>query len=85
VSRDDLILRVSIHENADAEAAQRFWLEVTGTQPAQFRSPQLKRHNPKTPRTNTGESYHGCLRVNVRRSATLYRRIEGWVSSITAC
>ena len=30
VNRDDLILRVYIHENADAEAAQRFWVEVTG-------------------------------------------------------
>ena len=30
VVRDDLILRVCIHESADAEAAQRFWVEVTG-------------------------------------------------------
>jgi hypothetical protein len=78
VNRDDWILRIHIHENADAEAAQRFWLDVTGSHPSQFRSPTLKRHNPKTVRTNVGEDYHGCLRVDVRRSATLYRRIEGW-------
>jgi hypothetical protein len=83
VNRGDLILRVHIHENADAEAAQRFWLEVTGTHPSQFRSPTLKHHNPKTLRTNVGEDYHGCLRVEVRRSAVLYRRIEGWASAIT--
>jgi hypothetical protein len=82
VNRDDLILRVHIHENADAEAAQRFWLEVTGTQPSQFRSPTLKHHNPKTRRTNVGENYHGCLRVDVRSSAGLYRRIEGWATAI---
>ena len=81
VDRDDLILRVHIHENADAEAAQRFWLGVTGTRPSQFRSPTLKRHNPKTHRTNVGESYHGCLRIDVRRSGSLYRRIEGWASA----
>lgn len=78
VERGDLILRVHIHENADAEAAQRFWLELTGAHPGQFRSPTLKRHNPKTLRTNVGEDYHGCLRVDVRRSSALYRRIEGW-------
>ena len=78
VDRGDLILRVYIHENADAEAAQRFWLDVTGANPSQFRSPTLKRHNPKTVRTNVGEDYHRCLRVDVRRSAALYRRIEGW-------
>jgi hypothetical protein len=78
VNRDDWVLRVYIHENADAEAAQRFWLEITGAHPSQFRSPTLKRHNPKTPRTNVGEDYHGCLRIDVRRSAALYRKIEGW-------
>jgi hypothetical protein len=78
VNRDDWVLRVYIHENADAEAAQRFWLEITGAHPSQFRSPTLKRHNPRTPRKNVGEDYHGCLRIDVRRSAALYRRIEGW-------
>jgi len=84
VTRDDLIFRVYIHENADAEAAQRCWLELAGAQPSQFRRPVLKRHNPKTVRTNVGENYHGCLRIDVRRSAALYRRIEGWVSAATA-
>jgi predicted transcriptional regulator len=84
ISRDDLILRVHIHENADAEAAQQYWLEVTHTRPDQFRRPTLKRHNPKTLRTNVGENYHGCLRIDVRRSAQLYRRIEGWVSAAMA-
>jgi hypothetical protein len=80
VSLDDLIFRVYIHENADAETAHRFWLGVTGAQPEQFRSPVLKHHNPKTVRTNVGEDYHGCLKIDVRRSAMLYRKIEGWAS-----
>jgi transcriptional regulator with XRE-family HTH domain len=83
VERDDLILRVCIHENAGAEAAQRFWVEVTGVSPSQFRSPTLKRHNPKTVRMNVGGNYHGCLRLEVRRSGELYRKIEGWASAIT--
>jgi hypothetical protein len=84
VERDDLILRVCIHENADAEAAQRFWVEVTGVSPSQFRSPTLKRHNPKTVRMNVGGDYHGCLRLEVRRGGELYRKIEGWASSVMA-
>jgi hypothetical protein len=81
VSRDDLVLRVYIHENADVAEAERFWLELTGTQSSQFRRPALKRHNPKTVRKNTGETYHGCLRIDVRRSGALYRKIEGWTSA----
>jgi hypothetical protein len=71
-----------LFENADIAAAQQFWLELTGAEPSQFRSPTLKRHNPKTRRTNVGDSYHGCLRVDVRRSSALCWRIEGWASAI---
>lgn len=84
IPRASLTFVVHIHESADAEAAQRFWEEVTGAPSTQFNAPSLKRHNPKTVRKNTGDDYHGCLRLEVRRSGDLYRRIEGWVSAITA-
>jgi hypothetical protein len=84
VGRGDLILRVCIHENADVAAAQRFWAEVTEVGPSQFRTPTLKRHNPKTVRMNVGENYHGCLKVDIRRSSTLYRKIKGWASAAMA-
>jgi hypothetical protein len=32
-------------------------------------------------RKNVGEDYHGCLRIDVYRSADLYRKIEGWAAS----
>jgi len=32
-------------------------------------------------RKNVGEDYHGCLRIDVYRSADLYRQIEGWAAS----
>jgi len=76
--------RVYIHEKADVAAAQQFWLDVTGASIDQFATPALKRHNPKTIRKNTGDEYHGCLRVDVRRSSDLYRRIEGWSTAIMA-
>jgi hypothetical protein len=79
--REDLIYSVQIHETADVEAAQRFWLDVTQARLAQFRRPTLKRHNPKTVRKNTGGYYHGCLRIDVLRSSALYRQIEGWAAA----
>ena len=80
--RTDATFRVCIHESADVDAAQRFWLEVTGVSIDQFQRPTLKHHNPRTVRKNTGEDYHGCLRIDVRRSSSLYRRIEGWSAAI---
>jgi transcriptional regulator with XRE-family HTH domain len=71
--------RLQIHETADVVAAEQFWLAVTGAEPARFHRPVLKKHNPLTIRKNVGADYHGCLVVDVRQSANLYRRIEGWV------
>jgi predicted transcriptional regulator len=84
VSPDRLIFRVYIHENADVQAAQQFWRTVTCTPPHQFRQPVLKHHNPRTVRKNTGDGYYGCLRVDVRRSAGLYRQIEGRAAAVMA-
>ena len=78
VPRGSLIFCLSIHESADVAAAQQFWLDVTGAPVSQFNRPQLKRHHPRTVRKNTGSGYHGCLRIQVRRSITMYRKIEGW-------
>jgi len=78
IERDRVTYRVHIHETADASAAQRFWLGVTAASPAQFRKTSLKRHNPKTVRKKVGDDYHGCLRIEVVRSAQLYQKIEGW-------
>ena len=84
IGREDLVYRVQIHETADVEAAQRFWLDVTQANPSQFRRATLKRHNPKTVRKNTGGDYHGCLRIDVLRSSALYRQIEGWATAAMA-
>ncbi len=81
VAQEESIFRIYIHESADVGAAQRFWLDITQAHPDQFRRPTLKRHNPRTVRKNTGEDYHGCLNIKVRRSADLYRKIEGWAAA----
>jgi hypothetical protein len=44
----------------------------------------LKKHSPVTVRRNTGEDYRGCLRIDVRRSSDLYRKIEGWAAAAMA-
>lgn len=78
VPRSDLAFQLQIHETADVESAERFWLGVTGARAEQFRKTYLKHDNPLTTRKNTGEDYRGCLRVDVKHSCELYRKIEGW-------
>ncbi|MFD9948009.1 helix-turn-helix domain-containing protein [Nonomuraea sp. NPDC059023] len=82
VPLERLYFRVHIHETADIEAAERYWLEVTGADRSQFRKTTLKRHNPATVRRNNGEDYRGCLRVDVRRGLETYKKIEGWALGV---
>ncbi len=81
VPREMVTFRVQIHETADLQAAELFWLDVTGADREQFRATSLKRHNPTTVRRNVGVDYRGCLRIDVRQSADLYQRIEGWADA----
>jgi predicted transcriptional regulator len=85
VESDRLIYRVHIHESADVDAAVQFWLGVTGATSAQFRRATLKRHTPKARKVLSDDDYHGCLRIDVRRSASLYRKIEGWAAAAMTC
>jgi len=75
--KDRLRFRVQIHESADVPAAMAYWAGCVGVTAEDLQRPTLKRHVPKTRRKNIGAGYHGCLTVNVLRSAELYRRIEG--------
>ncbi len=82
VERQSHVYRVQIHETADVAAAERYWLKLTGADDSQFRRTTLKRHQPTTNRTNVGDSYRGCLRIEVRRSTELFRKIEGWAHGV---
>jgi hypothetical protein len=63
-----------------AEAVATYWAATSGDE-AQFRRPSLKRHNPATNRSNLGDHYRGCLRIEVRCSVELSERIEGWAQA----
>ncbi|MEU6402943.1 helix-turn-helix domain-containing protein [Streptomyces sp. NPDC046985] len=78
VSPDRRRFSVTIHESADIARAESFWAAQVDIEVDSLLKTSLKRHNPKTNRTNTGERYYGCLRVAVLQSADLHRRIEGW-------
>ncbi|MGW0766528.1 hypothetical protein [Streptomyces sp. NPDC002676] len=84
VEHERLCYRVMIHESANVAAAERYWADVVQSDPGSFGKTTLKRHNPKTVRKNTGDDYHGCLVITVRKSAELYQRIEGWWNGIVA-
>ncbi|WP_392753316.1 hypothetical protein [Streptomyces sp. LN590] len=86
VTQDRMRMRVSIHESADIPGAERFWAELAGIPTSALKKTTLKKHNPRTTRKNTTESYRGCLVIYVSKSAALYRRVEGaWYGIVLGC
>ena|SRR3989344_7369714 len=81
VPRADLVFSIYIHTTGNVEKALNFWSEVISCDKGDIKV-YFKRHNPKTNRRNVGDSYNGLLRVAVRRSANLNRKIAAWVDHI---
>ena len=82
VSSEQLIFDIYLHETADAESARAFWVSQLGLSATTAINLYWKRHSLRTSRHNTGDSYHGLMRVKVRRSTALNRTIAGWVQGI---
>ncbi|MFJ8852157.1 hypothetical protein [Streptomyces sp. NPDC102437] len=77
VPRERMRFRVSIHESGDVAEAEQFWADLAGVPASTLQRATLKKHNPKTTRRNTTETYRGCLIIYATKSADLYRRVEG--------
>jgi hypothetical protein len=77
--KEDLHYSIYIHRSADIESARKFWSNLVRTDIKQV---YLKTHNPKTKMKNCSEDYHGLLRIDVRNSTDLNRKISGWVLGI---
>jgi hypothetical protein len=84
IPEKELHFEIYIHETADHKIAQRWWsselhIDIDKFQKIYFKKNPIK----KSYRKNTGDNYHGQLRIKVRNSANLNRKISGWTNEIT--
>ncbi len=78
--KNGLIYSIYIHTTGDVERAKKFWSKLLNTT---IEKVYFKKGNPKTNRKNTQDLYYGLLRIEVRRSTDLNRKIKGWNLGIT--
>jgi len=81
IASSDFCYALYIHDGADIESAAKFWTERLSV-PREHMRIRLKKPNLSSRRKNTGESYHGTMKVEVRRSTLLNHRIAGWIHGI---
>jgi transcriptional regulator len=75
---------VYLHENHKHRLNKvvNYWIKQTGFSKKYLTGVYFKKGNPKTKRTNIGENYYGVVRIRVRRSSDLNRKIIGWIHGI---
>lgn len=75
---------IYIHRNHKhrLDVVRSYWADMLQTTTDHFESVYFKRHNPKTNRKNQGNEYYGLVRIRVRSSSTLNRKISGWIEGV---
>lgn len=65
-----------------AESIKRYWAKNTGHSTLKFGKIYYKKGQIKIKRHNVEKDYHGILRVRVKCSTNLNRKIMGWIDGI---
>lgn len=73
-----------IHENCKPRLNKviDFWSRCTNISRSEFKYIYFKKNKINTLRKNVGEDYFGVLRISVKTSSELNRKITGWVRGI---
>lgn len=80
----DITFSIYIHElqRHRTDEIIDFWSAAIQCNPIHFQKIFYKKGNPKTLRKNVGDSYHGTLRIYVKSSSVLNRKIAGWTRGV---
>jgi hypothetical protein len=84
VPTNEIYFELYVHKNRKAEAKDftEWWikaLELPDNTPVRI---YFKAGNPLTNRSNTVDLYHGLLRIRVKSSTSLNRKVNGWIEGI---
>lgn len=85
INKNMLIFNIFLHQTHKdrIEEVRKYWSKVTGFPVDNFSTIYWKRNKLlKTNRKNIEEKYHGVLKIKVRRSSGLVRKIAGWSEGI---
>ena len=82
--KENIYLEIYIHDNCRSRLKEviNYWSNQTGFSKDKFSRIYFKRNKINTKRKNIGQNYYGLLRVGVKSSSILQRKIEGWVEGI---
>lgn len=84
IGYENLGFEIYLHQNSrnNAKKVENFWREQTGSPKNEFRIYFKKIKKNVTNRRNIDNKYYGVLRIKVKASTSLNRKISGWIAGI---
>ncbi len=84
ISDSDIYFEIYTHKNSKNSASEiiKYWSKITDYPEYRFNRIYYKNNKIKTKRKNTGIKYYGLLRICVKKSTDLNRKISGWIDGI---
>ena len=85
IQKNMIGFEITLHEShrERLNEVRQFWSKVTGFPSNNFSQVYFKRSKiKKTNRKNIGEKYQGVLKIKVRKSSNLVRKIASWSEAI---
>jgi len=83
IDKTMIVFNIFLHQTHKhrVEEVRRYWAKITGFPVKNFLV-YWKKNKLNTNRKNTGEKYHGVLKIKVRQSSNLVRKVAGWTEGI---
>ena len=84
ISDSNIFFEIYIHKNSKRKINQiiKFWSKITNIPKYEFNRIYYKANKIRTKRKNTGMGYYGLLRICVKKSTNLNRKINGWINGV---
>ncbi len=80
----DIYFDIFIHENHRdrLDSVIKYWSKATKFPKKYFPHIYFKKNRVNTKRTNVGDNYYGTVKIRVRKSTNLNRKIAGWIDGV---
>jgi hypothetical protein len=87
IPKERIYFDIFIHESksADADKIIDFWAKATNFPKPAFSHVYIKRNKLSPRRKKSSTAYHGVIKVRVRESSVLTRKIAGWTMGVIEC
>jgi len=84
IDKNMIVFNIFLHQTHKnrVEEIRRYWSKITAFPVENFSTIYWKKNRRTTSRKNTEERYHGVLKIKVRKSSDLVRKITGWSKGI---